>query len=152
MAAIVFSTALKTSALARVSVATDDKFMDPNEFGARVRCIEVNHVADGAVTASLPIILARFDKSVTILSIEVITDSTVTTAVMGTTPVSLPVDTTTNVLAAVIATANVAVRPYLAINLDVAATEPEYLFWKPASGTLADTKILKGRIYFVDNT
>jgi hypothetical protein len=152
MAAIVFSTALKTSALARVSVSTDDKFMDPNEKGARVRRIEVNHVADGAVTSSLPIILAQVDKPITILRMDLLTDSTVTTVNIGTTPVSLPVDTVTNILSGVIATSGVVQSAPNATNLAVAATEPEYIIWKPASGTLADTKILKGSIYYVDNT
>ena len=152
MAAIVFSTALKTSALARIASPTGNKFMDPNEFGAKVRRVEVNHVASGAVGTTDPIILAEFDRDVTIVGMSLVVDSAVTTVNIGTTPVSLPVDTVNNIAAAStgFATANSVVTPAGAINLRL--TDPSYVIWKPASGSLADTKILKGSIFYVDNT
>lgn len=148
MASIVIDTAIKTTSLAKLDINTDEKFLSPLEVGAVVRQIEVNFVADGAVTTSIPVIIADLKKPSRILEIVLETDSTVTTAVIGITPASLPVDTDTSIQAAVIYTAGTAVRTF-GDNLDVAV--PSYVYWKPASGTLADTKTLRGYITYVEN-
>lgn len=149
MAAIVYSTALKTTALARLASTTDDRFLDPNESGARVRQAEINFVADGAV--STPVIVGRFDKPVKILEIVLVTDDDgLADFDMGVTPVSAPVDTDQSLGVALALVTNVALRPPLAINYDI--TVPSLVFVSPQTGTIADTKILKGYILYVDNT
>lgn len=148
MATIDPNTALKTTSLDKLDVTSDEKFLSPYEVGARVRRIEVDFVADGAVTTSDPVIIADLKKPVRLLDIVLETDSTVTTAVIGITPQSLPVDTDSSLQAAVIYTADTTVRSF-SKNLEV--LEPSFIFWKPASGTLADTKLLRGYILYVED-
>jgi len=149
MAAIVYSTALKTTALARVAVATDDRFLNPNEQGARVRVAEIDFVADGAV--STPVIIGKFDKPVKLLDIVLLTDDDgVADFDAGVTPISSPVDTDQSLgVALALATATPLHLP-LAINMDI--TAPSYVFVSPQTGTIANTKYLKGYILYVDGT
>lgn len=153
MAAITLSTARKTVALDKLySASAENKFLDPNEFGARVKQAEIAYTAAGAVTTSTPVVLARFDRPVTLKALVLVTSSGITTVNIGTTPISLPVDTTTNIASAstALASANVIANFAGAVNVDL--TEPTILFLIPASGSLADTHSLKGYVLYTDNT
>lgn len=147
MAAIVYSTASKVTHLARISTE-EDKYLEPNELGARVRVAKIAFTASGAQTD--PVILARFDKPVTIIDMVFAADAAITSIDLGTTPQSLPVDGTTDILAATAVVANTPQRPYGANGLTL--TVPSYVVMTINTGNLADTKILYGHILYVDNS
>lgn len=149
MAAIVYSTANKIASLARLASTTDDKFMSPNEFSARVRQSEIDFTATGGAV-STPIIIGRFDRPVTILGIVLVSDDAIADFDMGVTPISAPVDTDQSLGAALALVANTELRPPLAINYDI--TEPSLVFINPQTGDLAEDSYIKGYILYVDNT
>lgn len=147
MAAITYSTASKVTHLERINTE-EDKYLEPNELGARVRVAKIDFTASGTQTA--PVILAKFDKPVTILDMVFAADAAITSIDLGTTPQSLPVDGTTDILSATAVVANVPQRPYGANGLVI--TVPSFVVMSINSGNLADTKILYGHILYVDNS
>ena len=148
MASIVYSTADKITPLERINTE-EDKYMEPNEFSARVRIAKIEFTADGA--QSDPLIVGRFDGAVELLEIVLLTDDGgVADFDLGVTPQSAPVDTDQSLGAALALVQDVVLRPPLAVGYEI--TVPSYVVLNFQTGDLADTTTLKGYILYVDNS
>jgi hypothetical protein len=155
MGAITYSTIDKSAHLARIASSTDDKFSDPNEHGARVRQVEINVTTTVGLSATVSAVLAKIDKPSKLLGLRLTTDAGVATVDIGLTPVSLPVDGVNDIAA--IATDLVAadgdLNPVGAINVSVAADEPQLLVFTPnGASTLALGSVIKGYLLYADNS
>ena len=147
MAAITYSTVQKTAHLDRVESASDDKYYNIDEQGARIRRAEVNYTNSTGSTVSDPVVIGRFDEAnVEILKIELISDDAIADFDAGHTPISAPVDTDKSLGEAEAFVANTLLTLKSAINVEL--TVPSLIFINPQSGNVANGAFIKGNIYY----
>ena len=147
MAAITYSSVEKTAHLDRVESASDDKYYNIDEQGARIRRAEINYTNSTGSGVSDPVVIGRFDEAnVEILKIELISDDAVADFDVGHTPISAPVDTDKTLGDAEALVANTLLTLKSAINVEL--TVPSLIFINPQSGDIANGAYVKGNIYY----
>jgi hypothetical protein len=146
MTAINYTTVQKTTALARVSTTTDDRFLNPNELGARVRVSEIDYAASGAQTL---VVIGRFEKPCKITELFFVSNDGFTCDI-GVTPISAPDDAVNQIANDLVVVAGTAARPAGAFNYEI--TEPSLVVLKVGTGDIANAATLKGSIQFVEGS
>jgi hypothetical protein len=96
------------------------------------------------------VVLGLFDRPVTLLKIELLSDDAVASINFGVTPKSAPVDTVSDLGSAVAIVANTSLELPLAINADIPAGS--LIVALAQTGDFANGAVVKGNIYYVDGT